>query len=108
MPGKPFQSKLEPYYEFIREARIKRWSYRKIAEALGSEHGLSVSANAIFSFVKVRAKRCQLYALPPADPLAPTRVDITSNLSTARDFFGQPQPSKESLPHEKKRRPYNI
>ena len=66
MHGKPFQSKLEPFYEFIREGRSKRWSYQKIAEALTNEKGLSVSANAVFSFVKVRAKRRRLYALPSA------------------------------------------
>ena len=65
MPGKPFQSKLEPFYEFIREGRSKRWSYQKIAEVITHEKGLPVSANAVFSFVKVRAKRRRLYALPP-------------------------------------------
>ena len=67
MPGKPFQSKLEPFYEFIREGRSKRWSYQKIAKVITNEKGLSVSANAVFSFVKVRAKRRRLYALPPLE-----------------------------------------
>ncbi len=67
MPGKPFQSKLEPFYEFIREGRSKRWSYQKIAEVITQEKGLPVSANAVFSFVKVRAKRRAILAvtLPP-------------------------------------------
>ena len=29
-----FQSKLEPYRDFIRECRAKRWSYPRIAAAL--------------------------------------------------------------------------
>ena len=106
MPGKPFQSKLEPFYEFIREGRSKRWSYQKIAEVLTNEKILSVSANAVFSFVKVRAKRRRLYALPlletrrrpfqpppqgrvsfshspqPKDPMKPSKDPITLRLST--------------------------
>ena len=61
-----FQSKLEPYREFIRECRARRWSYPRIAAALREEHGLSAAASTIFSFVKVRAKRRRLYALPPS------------------------------------------
>ena len=57
MPGKPFQSKLEPFYDFIREGRSKRWSYQKIAEVLTHEKGLLVSATPVFWFVEVRAKR---------------------------------------------------
>ena len=52
-----FQSKLEPYREFIRECRAKRWSYPRIAAALRETHGLSAAPSTIFSFVKVRAKR---------------------------------------------------
>ena len=67
-----FQSKLEPYREFIRECRAKRWSYPRIAAALQEEHGLSAAASTIFSFVKVRAKRRRLYApLIAAKLLAP-------------------------------------
>jgi hypothetical protein len=48
-----FQSKLEPYREFIRECRAKRWSYPRIAAALQESHGLSAAPSTIFSFVKV-------------------------------------------------------
>jgi len=105
MPGKPFQSKLEPFYEFIREGRAKRWSYRKIAEVLGSEHGLSVSPNAVFSFVKVRAKRRKLYALPPVNPSSPSSPPAPLPPNTAGGFFIPLEPPKN---HEEKRRPYNI
>ena len=102
MPGKPFQSKLEPFYEFIRAGRSKRWSYQKIADVLTNEKGLAVSANAIFSFVKVRAKRRKLYALPPLE----TPPSFSSASTTkAREFFTPPS-TKE--PHETKQRPYNI
>lgn len=100
MQGKPFQSKLEPFYEFIREGRAKRWSYQKIAEVLTQERGLSVSANAVFSFVKVRAKRRKLYALPPLEASA-----FPSPSVTAGGFFHNPTPPNP--PHETKRK-YNI
>jgi hypothetical protein len=97
-----FQSKLEPYREFIRVCRAKRWSYPRIAEALREQHGLSAAPSTIFSFVKVRAKRRRLYALPPSDdPRVIPSIQINSK---AREFFSPP----ESKPHEKKRRPYNL
>ena len=101
MPGKPFQSKLEPFYEFIREGRSKRWSYQKIADVLTHEKGLPVSANAVFSFVKVRAKRRRLYTLPPLE----TPPSFPAATTKAREFFTSPS-TKE--PHETKQRPYNI
>jgi len=97
-----FQSKLEPHREFIRECRAKRWSYPRIAAALREKHGLSAAPSTIFSFVKVRAKRRRLYALPPSDD---PRVDQPVQINPkARQFFTPP----EFNPHENKRRPYNI
>jgi hypothetical protein len=97
-----FQSKLEPYREFIRVCRAKRWSYPRIAEALREQHGLSAAPSTIFSFVKVRAKRRRLYELPPSDAL--TVVQPVSINSKAREFFSPP----EHRPYENKRRSYNI
>lgn len=57
--GKPFQSKLEPVTEIIRDLRRQRKSYREIAQILGDEHGLAVDRTTIWSFVKVRSHpRC--------------------------------------------------
>ncbi len=95
MPGKPFQSKLEPFHEFIRECRAKRWSYQKIAQALTNEKNLPVRANTVFSFVKVRAKRRRLYTLPPLE-------SVHSPASPSHGFFNSPPPI-----HETKRK-YNI
>jgi hypothetical protein len=106
MPGKPFQSKLEPFYEFIREGRSKRWSYQKIADVLTHEKGLPVSANAVFSFVKVRAKRRRLYALPPLDtppsfPSPPARRVSFSHRGRPRNPM---KPSKDPITSETKHR----
>lgn len=95
MSGKPFQSKLEPFYEFIREGRSKRWSYQKIADALTNEKGIPVSANTVFSFVKVRAKRRRLYTLPPLESSPTSPGD-------AGGFFTQPEQTNET------KRKYNI
>jgi intein-encoded DNA endonuclease-like protein len=61
----PFQSKLEPHLDFIREGRRKRWSYRRIAQAIGAQFGMKVSPNAVFSFVKVRSKPLRMYGRFP-------------------------------------------
>jgi hypothetical protein len=69
---------------------------------LRQQHGLSVAPSTIFSFVKVRAKRRCLYALPPPDE--PKLVQPVQVNSRAREFFSPPDPK----PDENKRRPYNI
>jgi hypothetical protein len=88
-----FQSKLEPYGE----CRAKRWSYPRIAAALREEHGLSAAPSTIFSFVKVRAKRRHLYALPPSDD--PRVIPSIQTNPQAEEFFSPPDPK----PHENKR-----
>ena len=97
-----FQSKLDPYREFIRGCRAKRWSYPRIAAALQEIHHVSVAPSTIFSFVKVRSKRRRLYALPPSDD--PRVIPSVQVNSKAREFFSPPEPK----PHENKRRPYDI
>jgi len=54
MPGKPYQSKLLPFEEEVFALRRKGTSYRKIAKWLREQHGLNVTHNAVFSFVKCR------------------------------------------------------
>ena len=86
MPGKPFQSKLNPHMEFIRDGRARGLGYREIAAELHSRFGLRTAPANIFSFVKVRARRRPVFALPqretatvpparpaPAVPRRPTR-----------------------------------
>ena len=70
MPGKPFQSKLLPHAEFIRESRTLGLGYRQIAVELRSRFGLKTAPANVFSFVKVRARRRLVYALPAPEPPA--------------------------------------
>ena len=68
MPGKPFQSKLNPFLREIYELRGQAppISYQQIARHLKARHGLEVSANGIFSFVKARSRPRAVYATAPA------------------------------------------
>jgi hypothetical protein len=100
MPGKPFQSKLEPFHDFIRTCREKRWSYLRIAAAITAEHGIKVSANAVFSFVKVRSKGRKVFALGKKPQ--PSAADSEGE-APAHGFFEQPT---HTPTHDRKR--YNL
>jgi hypothetical protein len=56
--SKPFQSVLIPFEEEIRQLRRRRppVSYAGIAHILNQRHGIAVTYNAVFNFVKVRSK----------------------------------------------------
>ena len=51
------RSKLEPYYDVIRELRRKRRTYQQISQFLAEHVHLSVAPSTIHAFVAVRAKR---------------------------------------------------
>jgi transposase len=94
MPGTPFQSKLEPHLDFIRECRRKRWSYARIAKAIHDQFGMKVSHNSVFSFVRVRSKPLHMYELH-----SPKKTNPTSG-------FFEPAPNQES--HEIRKPKWNI
>ena len=50
--GKPFQSKLAPYEAEIKELKASGASIRAITAEMASRHGLTVSHNAVASFMK--------------------------------------------------------
>jgi hypothetical protein len=97
----PFQSKLIPHEDFIREARSKRWSYPRIAPALLDTHGLKASPSTIFHFVKVRARKKHVVELPPSS----SRQTIQPTPSSADGFF-EPKPANQ--PHEVRKPKYKI
>ena len=66
----PAKSKLEPYSEFIRSLRKKRWTYRQLADALQTEFQLPVAPSTIHNFLKVRSKR-KREAMPDDPPPIP-------------------------------------
>jgi len=71
MPGKPFQSKLKPYEAELREILASGVGFRSAAQELNRRHGLDVSHNAVFSFMKSRpaprAERGLVYEGLPTD-----------------------------------------
>ncbi len=71
MGGKPFQSKLEPHYELIREARHNRQTWQAIVELLAA-HGITTSRPAVYSFMKRRRKRRHAFGMEPDEPPLPT------------------------------------
>lgn len=85
MPGRPFQSKLLPHLELIRECRAQRMSYPRIAAELRSRFGLHCAPSTIFSFVKVRARRRPVFALPESvrTRTAPTMARPTQSAPLA-------------------------
>jgi hypothetical protein len=58
MPGKPFQSKLKPYEAELRKILASGVGYRSAAQEINRRHGLNVSHNAVFSFLKNRPAPC--------------------------------------------------
>ncbi len=60
VPGKPYQSKLSPYEEELYALLKRGMSYRRIAETLNERHGLGVSHNAVFSYVKAASRKRRL------------------------------------------------
>jgi Fic family protein len=56
-------SKLLPFEKEIRLLREKGASFRDIAEHLNGQHGLSISYNAVFSFLKIRNRASQTPSL---------------------------------------------
>lgn len=99
MPGRPFQSKLEPHLEFIRDCRRKRWSYRRIARAINEQFGMKVSPNAVFSFVKVRSKPLRMYELHS------TQAQPIDHQSLTSGFF---EPAPEQKTHETRKPKWNV
>jgi hypothetical protein len=71
MPGKPFQSKLKPYESELRKILASGVGYRGAAPEINRRHGLNVSHNAVFSFLKnrpaQRAERRFFYEWLPPD-----------------------------------------
>ncbi len=108
MPGRPFQSSLEPHLETIRALRLKRRTWRQVAEVLKTEHGLEIDPAAIYKFFKrrVRPSARQPLGFPTAAPAAgnlPT-VQPTPESPAADPSFEPSDPDTEN-PFKMRRRP---
>jgi len=92
MNGKPFQSKLEPHFDFILEARRKRQTWESIAQQLAT-HGITTTKQGVHIFLKRRLKRRYPLGAAPAElPATPvSRRPVEKPLSETPEFT-------ESLP----------
>jgi hypothetical protein len=61
--GNPYQSKLEPFADLIRDWRRRRKSYRLIARMLRDEHGVVTDHTSVWSYVKVRSSSRPVYTM---------------------------------------------
>jgi hypothetical protein len=66
MSGKSFQSKLEPHFDLILEARRKRHTWEAIVQLLAT-HGITTTRPAVYSFMKRRLKRRYPLGMAPAE-----------------------------------------
>ena len=111
MIRKPFQSKLRPHLEFIRECRAQEMSYPRIAAELRARFGLSAAPSTIFAFVKVRARRSSVVTLlapepapavagsaPPAAPRKYGRPATKANLPANWIFYDPTKPLEKLTP----------
>jgi hypothetical protein len=101
MPGKPFQSKLEPHFDFILEARRKRQTWQAIAQELAGQ-GIIVTPQAVYGFAKRRLKRRyplgatpaeptpKTNSRPPAERLSSESPEFTESLPPPSDFAADP------------------
>ena len=90
MGGKPFQSKLEPHFDFILEARRKRETWEAITRQLAT-HGITTTKQAVHIFLKRRLKRRYPLGMAPA----PEMKQPTANILPAA---GVPEFTESSLP----------
>jgi hypothetical protein len=57
---RPFQSQLWKHLDQLRVWRRQKWSWRQIAEALGTQHGIEISFQAVHDFFRRASRRKRL------------------------------------------------
>ena len=111
--GKPFQSKLEPHFDFILEARRKRQTWEAIARLL-AEQGITTTKQAIHAFMKRRLKRrYPLGMAPVAEPVRhqPSKSaisefpELTESPPSASEFASDPLTTSIKV---RKRSPWTV
>ena len=83
--ARPARSKLESYAELIRELRQRRWTYRKIADALREQFAVTASPSTIHDFAKVRSRRAKAEIQAAQSDRPQTKADATT--AASRRFF---------------------
>jgi hypothetical protein len=81
MPGKSFQSKLEPHFDFILEARRKQQTWEAIAQALAAQ-GVTTTKQAVHAFITRRLKRRYPLGMAPVKTRPATTARAHAEKST--------------------------
>lgn len=83
LPPKQPRSRLEPYWELIREMRRRGRTYREIAEVLATKCDVVVAASTIYDFMQVRARQRQRKSQVELPPLSEGEAEATAPAATA-------------------------
>ena len=96
MPGKPFQSKLEPYFDLIREERLKRQTWEAIVQLLAAK-GITTTGPAVYKFLKRRLKRRYPFGMAPAPPSVTisNQPETKESVSETSKLTEPPPPTSE-------------
>jgi hypothetical protein len=92
--GKPFRSILEPHFEFIRDLRQHRKTWRQITELLFTEKGIRVTVYAPYLFYRRKLKRAAKPNWEDAgnnSRLPPARPNVVASRSQSRSSPLPPQ-----------------
>jgi hypothetical protein len=91
LPPKQPRSRLEPYWELIREMRRRGRTYREIAHVLADKCQVTVAASTIHDFVQLRSKnrsrkpQAELPSRPEAETTEPAPAAETAASGAASD-----------------------
>jgi hypothetical protein len=106
LPSKPPRSRLEPYWELIRELRRRGRTYRDIAQLLAEKFEVAVSPSTVHDFVRVRTRRRQRSqqvespaAAAAVSETPPARID--GNAVTATEISERIEAVRRRPPPEK-------
>jgi len=89
--ARPARSKLEPYAGLIRELRQRRWTFRKIADALREQFAITASPSTIHDFARIRARRAKA-EIQPARSDRPQAKAVATEAASRRFFVeGEPE-----------------
>ena len=87
MPGKPFRSSLEPYFDEIAQRRARRETWQGIAAELEKAHGLKIHFSAVQKFFgRYQARQRQPLGF------APRPIHVAS-MATHAAAAGEPPPA---------------
>src|ERR1051325_11484967 len=82
--GRAFQSRLEPFVDYIREQRQKRKTWNEIAELLRNEKGCAITFQGVYQFYRGFVKRqgrphWERDVLPPTQSVEPRRKTVLAS-----------------------------